>query len=302
MEETTKDPQLLGKKREFEKERSQDDLSEKESYINNSENESVEGDDDNSSSFSEQKPKKYLSNKNEKSSTEKLFEELANPKLSLSLFPDSSCSTLFSNSRSFFESSQNELKSNNSFKFTGSLFNFSNANKKKDEEDEKELEEKDKIGKSKSPKHELNPENDSHNKEDKDEYIKRYNKKVDNVYLYDKLKKIFISRGEGYIVIETIEKENKDKKKERFARLVFRNTFGGILFQGIIHGQINKCITSEKKLKHICHFTFLIQKEENKELTLAQVKIPFTTQDEINIFTDKYKNTVKYIKNEIDDF
>ena len=46
--------------------------------------------------------------------------------------------------------------------------------------------------------------------------------------------------------------------------------------------------------------------EENKEkddnFVLAQAKILFANQDEINKFENKYKDSIKYIKNEINNF
>lgn len=45
-----------------------------------------------------------------------------------------------------------------------------------------------------------------------------------------------------------------------------------------------------------------MKEENNEELSLAQSKIVFSTQDEIDNFSEKFNNTIKYIKNEIDDF
>ena len=75
------------------------------------------------------------------------------------------------------------------------------------------------------------------------------------------------------------------------------------MFQGILNDQINKCIPYEKKLKHVCHFIFLVKDDDqNNPLSLAQAKVIFTSLDEITKFTEKYQNTIKYIKHEIDDF
>ena len=125
-------------------------------------------------------------------------------------------------------------------------------------------------------------------------------KKVDNVLLYNKENKKFVSKGEGFIIIET--QENKEDKK-RFARIVYRNLIGGIIFQGILNDKINKCNPYEKKLKHICHIIFLMKENNEKDnLVLAQAKILFISQEEINKFENKYNDSIKYIKNEIDNF
>lgn len=302
MSESKKEKTLLGKKRESEKRKDLEENEEKSSKKKNKK----EKEDDSSSSSSESQPKQSLFGKNEKGFTGGLFGDLDNPQKQTSLFekPQEGTSLFGNTGGSLFGNIQSESKSSGGL-FSGGLFDFSQINKKKDEEGEGEGEGEgdDNIGKSNSPKHEYNPEDDKDNKEDKDGYIKRYIKKVDNALLYDKLRKTFISKGEGFIIIETQEKENGGEKKQRFARILFRNSIGGIIFQGILHGQINKCIISEKKLKHICLFIFVVKQDDEKNnLSYAQAKIPFNTLEEVNKFSEKYNNTIKYIKNEIDEF
>ena len=56
-----------------------------------------------------------------------------------------------------------------------------------------------------------------------------------------------------------------------------------------MHKDINKCVTYEKKLKHICNFIFLVKEEDGKNpLSLGQAKIPFTTIEEINKLFDLF--------------
>jgi hypothetical protein len=305
MSESKDEKELLGKKRELEKDDEDKENSVKKQKERKKEGKPEEKDNDESSSSSPSQPKKSLFSNKETGFKGGLFGDLDNPnKAPTSLFANSSGGSLFGNtSGSLFGNIESKPSSNSLF--SGGLFDFSKVNSKKEEEENNndEGEGDDNIGKSNSPKHEYNPEKEeTEKKEDKDGYIKRYAKKVDNATLYDKLKKTFVSRGEGFIIIETQEKENSDNKKERFARIVYRNLIGGIIFQGVIHDKINKCVKLEKKLKHICHIVFLTKEENNEELSLAQAKIVFSTQDEIDNFSDKFNNTIKYIKNEIDDF
>jgi len=295
---------LLGKKRELEKESEDKDKSVEDKKEKKTEGKQEEKDNDESSSSSPSQPKKSLFSNKETGFKGGLFGDLDNPKSApTSLFGNSTGGSLFGNTGGSLFGNIESKPSNNSL-FSGGLFDFSKVNSKKEEENNNEEGEgDDNIGKSNSPKHEYNPEKDENEKkEDEDGYRKRYAKKVDNASLYEKLKKTFVSRGEGFIIIETQEKENKDNKKERFARIIYRNLIGGIIFQGILHDKINKCVKLEKKLKHICHVIFLTKEENSEELSLAQAKIVFTTQEEIDTFYEKYNNTIKYIKNEIDDF
>ena len=288
-------PSLLGKKREKE--------SEKESSSEENKHKKVKKEEsDSDSESSSNKPHKTLFGADEKGFTGGLFGDLNNPSKSTNLFGDSKSNpgSLFGNTGgSLFGDLKNKEEDNNNSLFGQGLFDFSNVNNKKENEEENNEEGDDNIGKSNSPKHEYNPEEENE-KEEKDGYIKRYAKKVDNALLYDKENKKFVSKGEGFIIIET--QENKEDKK-RFARIVYRNLIGGIIFQGILNEKINKCHPYEKKLKHICHIIFLMKENDEKDnLVLAQAKIPFISQEEINKFEKKYNDSIKYIKNEIDNF
>ena len=302
-----KDSKLLGKKRE---KVSDNESSSEEKGVKRLKK-SKENDSESESSESNNKPHKSLFGEHEKGFTGGLFGDLDNPNKTSSLFGDNKSKTtsLFGNTGgSLFGDSKNK-EENNGGLFGKGLFDFSSINNKKEKEEENNEEGDDNIGKSNSPKHEYNPEEENE-KEESDGYIKRYAKKVDNTLLYDKSQNKFISKGEGFIVIET--QENKDDKK-RFARIVYRNLIGGIIFQGIFNDKIFKCNSYEKKLKHICHIFFLMkeiikvkddkEKEKEKEnLMLAQAKILFVSQEEIKKFEMKYNETIKYIKNEIDNF
>ena len=289
-------PSLLGKKRE---KTSEKDSSSEDNKSKKSKNEES---DSNSESSESSKPHKTLFGEHEKGFTGGLFGDLDNPSKSSKLFEDSkpASGSLFGNTGgSLFGDSKNKEGENKNSLFGPGLFDFSNVNNKKENEDENNEEGDDNIGKSNSPKHEYNPEEEEE-KEESDGYIRRYAKKVDNTLLYDKKEKKFVSKGEGFIIIET--QENKEDKK-RYARIVYRNSIGGIIFQGILNDKINKCNPYEKKLKHICHIIFLMKENSEKEdLVLGQAKILFINQEEINKFQNKYNDSIKYIKNEIDNF
>lgn len=289
-------PSLLGKKREKTSEKESDSEDKK---AKKAKKEPEESDSDSSESS---KPHQTLFGQNEKGFTGGLFGDLDNPSKPTKLFEDAKPSTgsLFGNTGgSLFGDLKGKEGDNKGGLFGQGLFDFANVNNIKEKEEEKDEEGDDNIGKSNSPKHEYNPEEEIE-KEEKDGYIKRYAKKIDNALLYDKVKNSFVSKGDGFIIIET--NENKEDKK-RFARIVYRNSIGGIIFQGILNDKINKCQPYEKKLKHICHIIFLMKENDEKnDLVLARAKILFSSPDEINKFVDKYNDSIKYIKNEINNF
>ena len=296
-EDERKEPKLLGKKRE------KTESKEKESSSEEKNNKKLKKESENESesdSSESSKPRKSLFGANEKGFTGGLFGDLDNPNKTTSLFGDNKQQqgSLFGNTGGSLFGDAKKDDNNNSL-FGKGLFDFSNVNNKKEEEEEAGEKEDDNFGKSNSPKHEYNPEEEDE-KEETDGYIKRYAKKVDNTLLYDLEKKSFVSKGEGFIIIET--QEDKENKK-RFARIVYRNLIGGIIFQGILNDKINKCHPYEKKLKHICHIFFLMTKgDKENNLSLAQAKILFVSQEEIKKFEMKYIDAIKYIKNEIDKF
>lgn len=306
-EQEKKSEKYLGRKREQPSGKIEEIIPDKtKEKIKKKEDSENSGSDSDSESS---KPRKSLFSKDEKGFTGGLFGNLDNTSQKKSLFENFTAEapkqSLFGNTGGSLFSEKSDEKKEGGL-FGPGLFDFSNINKKKEEEEE---EGDDNIGKSNSPKREYNPE-EQEEIEDKDGYIKRYAKKVDNTALYNKEEKKFISRGDGFIIIETLE--NKDEKK-RYARILYRNTIGGIIFQGVLNDKINKCHPYENKLKHICHIFFLMEnetkdnkdnkdKDDKEKLVLGQAKIRFMTKDEIDKFCEKYNNAIKYIKNDIDNF
>ena len=295
MSTSKKEESLLGKKREKTDKDSEEDSSK--DPKNKKQKKSSESSDNSNSESSESEddgqPKKSLFGENEKGFTGGLFGDLNNPeKQQPSLFGNTGESIFgnISSGGSLFGNLKGEQKKEGSL-FSGNLFDFSKINKKEEDEEEGD----DNIGKSNSPKHEYNPE-----KEKENDNKKKYVKKMNDVFLLDKNEKKYISRGEGFLSIESQEIE-KDGKKERFVILIYRNTIGGIIFEGVLDSKVNKFDSYEKKLKKVCHIFFLMKDKDNVP-SLAQAKIPFTSEEDVKEFEEKYKNAIKYLKNEVEDF
>ena len=298
MSTSKKEEPLLGKKREKIPNESEEDSSKDPKNKKQKKNsESSDSSDSESSESDKNQPKKSLFGENEKGFTGGLFGDLNNPENNQKSLFGNTGGSLFGNitsGGSLFGNIKNEDQKKEGGLFSGNLFDFSKINKK-EEEDEEEGD--DNIGKSNSPKHEYNPEKE---KESENGNKKKYVKKMNDVYLLDKKEKKFISRGEGFLSIE-IQEIEKDGKKERFAILIYRNTIGGIIFEGLLDSKVNKFDSYEKKLKKVCHIFFLMKDDKNVP-SLAQAKIPFTSEEDVKEFGDKYKNAIKYLKNEIEDF
>ena len=307
-----KETELLGKKRDKEEEEEEE----------KSKNSKSKNDD---SSEEDTKPIKSIfgtNSNNEKGFTKGLFGNLSNPSSEpKSLFGNNSNSLFGSNSNSLFNKNSNSLfgntnttsifGSNNSNSLFGNnnstslfenkpIFDFSNINKKNENEENEENNDNneegndvdDNNGKSNSPNY-YNPENDVNDKENENGFKKIYVKRIDNFYLFEKSENKYISRGNGFVSIETSNKDNK-----KFAVIMFRNNIGSLICEGILNKKINKFDSYEKKFKHIGHCVFLrkVVKENNEEdIEFSQCKIPFINENDVKQFGDKYNEAIKFI-------
>ena len=206
-------------------------------------------------------------------------------------------------SSSFFEIKEDKNKKNNSFSFFENKSLFSNSSFSKEDKvkkEEKNSEENDNLYISNEPKCEYKPEEVNIDGDDSNKYIKRYMKNIEKIFLFDKIEKKYNCKGDGFISFETqTTKKNEVEKKD--AVFVFRNNFGGLLFEGFLNDKINSIDTYEKKGKFIVHFVFLMNDKDNK-LNLAHCKIPFNSEEDSKYFMDIYNEAIKYIKNEIKHF
>ena len=204
---------------------------------------------------------------------------------------------------SLFGSSSDNLIKKDSSLFGSGLFTFNNSNSKDEKKDSKSDEEEgdDNIGQSNSP-NAYNPEEETEKEKENNNngFKKIYIKRVDDLYTLNKEEKKYISKGNGYISIE-IKKDNDDK---RFAVLMFRNLIGKTLLEGIFNEKIDKFDTYEKKFKYVAHLMVVIKENDEKDknkISICNVKIPFMKNEELKLFEDKYKETIKFINKEIDD-
>ena len=314
---------LLGKKRliehdDKEKEKEEDEQEEEEEEQEKnlfpSDNEENESEESESSESEDSKPAKKLFSENETGFTKVLFDNIPisteekeskkgtkpKPLFDLSLKENKNLSSLFD--------IKDQDKKNQSSSFGNlSLFNSSSFNKEKNEsskEKEKEEEEEndnniDNIGNN-SPKYEYKPEEVDINGDDNNKYVKRYIKKIEKIFLLNKVEKKYICKGEGYISIETQTTKNEEKEKKDVV-FVFRNNIGRMIFEGFLNEKINSIDSYEKNGKFIVHFVFLINDEKNN-LNLEHCKIPFNKEEDSKYFMEIYNDAIKYIKNEIKQF
>ena len=283
------------------------------------ESDSEKSESSNEDKDNKEKPTKSLFNSNEQGFKPGLFGDLSKPNTKpVSLFnfdnkdnkPSSSLFNLDNKdnkqSSSLFNLDNKDNKQTSLFSGTSLFGNlnenkggfslFSNTNnsgglfsnlisKKEDEEEEGD----DNIGKSDSP----NPYLPEVTNDESKDFKKLFVKKVDNCYVYNKEQNKFVSKGNGFISIETTDKDNK-----KFGFIMFRNSIGHCLFEGILNEKINKCDSYETKFKYVSHFFFLEKVEKDGQISykVSNCKIPFLQKDDSQEFAKKYKEAIEFIK------
>ncbi len=200
----------------------------------------------------------------------------------------------------------NVFKEGDSFKFTGKLFSntekpqltfsdfksknsFFNERNNKKEENEKEKNEnvlfnevEDDKPKKEKPKPLVS--------QDFSNYEKKYNSYIENFYVFSRITKKYVSKGNGFLSVEI--SKNKNKKR---GVIVFRNQGGIKIIEGFITSNISKIEREEKHYKTIATIWYIYFNElGNTELGAA--KIPFRNNDEFKKFKNSFEECIEYIK------
>ncbi len=260
--------------------------------------------------FCENEAKKKLFNEKDEIKEENLnnsfnlFNE-ENEKNSLfennNLFKNENNNSLFNNN--LFETSlKNEsifsplnTKKFNSHFFSidnNNFFNFNNFNNKSNflnnKNNEKKEENSDEFFSEENNKKENKPSIII--KKEDENYIKKYSKFIDDIFIFSNENKKFISKGNGILSIEF----SKEKSKQKIAILIFRNQTGKILIEGCFNKKFNNFKNYVKNLKNIIEFS-IIEINEEKKKNFCLIKIPFSNKEDLNEFHSIFKEIMKFI-------
>lgn len=163
-------------------------------------------------------------------------------------------SSLFSNSNITKGSSLfSNLPTNNN------LFSNSNTNKEDDEEDNDNEEV---FKKESEAVIGFNPENQPQ----ESEYNKLFVKQVDNLYIFSKDEKKFVSKGKGFISLE------KHKEKNT-AFVIFRNAMGVKLLEGFFTAHTKPVDKISKNYKSIASFGAIEFKDNKPSLKICKIPV-----------------------------
>ena len=217
----------------------------------------------------------FLANNNNKENNNNKFTPFLNP------LPNNNNNNLNEN-----------ISNNNGGNIFSNLINNTNDKKNNDEkeifDDEDNNDEDDEDDEADKPKTKY--VSDPLKSQDYSDYIKIYNKHINNFYLYNSKEKKFISKGNGFFSIEKTKDENKKQ-----VVIVFRNQTGIKIVEGFLDKKFEKIEINSKNFDFLLSFEFLMVNEK-KEPEFGFAKIPFTDENQANSLKKSFEEAFSFIQ------
>lgn len=126
--------------------------------------------------------------------------------------------------------------------------------------------------------------------QDYSEYAKLYNTHLNNLFLYNKSEKKYVSKGNGFF---SIEKTKDEKNKKHQAVVVYRNQTGNKLVEGFIDKQFDKIDIYSKNFNYVVCLGILRIVEGKPEL--GSIKIPFNNEEDANALKEAFNNAIQFL-------
>ena len=128
--------------------------------------------------------------------------------------------------------------------------------------------------------------------QDYSEYSKLFNLNINNLFLFNKKEKKYISKGSGFFSIE----KTKDEKSEKHqAVVVFRNHAGNKLVEGFMDVKFNKCDIISKDFNYVVCFGIIMMNENKPDIGF--IKIPFKNEDNAKELKKSFDKALEFIQN-----
>ena len=119
------------------------------------------------------------------------------------------------------------------------------------------------------------------------DYSKIFNLNLNNLFLYNKAEKKYISKGSGFFSIE----KTKDEKQ---SVAVFRNHAGNKLVEGFLDPKFNKFDIFNKEFDYVVCFGIIMINEGKPEIGF--IKIPFKNEDTAKELKEAFEKALDYTK------
>ena len=141
---------------------------------------------------------------------------------------------------------------------------------------------------------------------EKSVYTKKYNKEVESIYIFVKEDNKFVSKGKGFLSLESAEVDGKKVAVvvfRYFKRIYFtfyiiyiicRNTMGSKIIEGFLNPGLKKFEKYVKNFKHVASFSFL-QKGKSGKLEIGHSKVPFAREDDLKAFETTYNDIITFL-------
>ena len=125
--------------------------------------------------------------------------------------------------------------------------------------------------------------------QDYSNYSKLYNTHLNNLFLFNKTEKKFISKGNGFFSIE----KTKDENKQHQAVIVFRNQTGNKLVEGFVDKKFDKFDIYSKDFNYVVSFGIIMINEGKPEL--GYIKIPFKSEENANALKEAFGKALLFL-------
>ena len=126
--------------------------------------------------------------------------------------------------------------------------------------------------------------------QDYSEYSKLFNLNINNLFLYNKSEKKYVSKGSGFFSIE-ITKDEKSEKHQ--AVVVFRNHAGNKLVEGFLDKKFNKFDIVSKDFNYVVCFGIIMMNDGKPEIGF--IKIPFKNEENANNLKQSFEKAMEFI-------
>lgn len=177
----------------------------------------------------------------------------------------------------FLKSISNENNNDNIKNKNESLFSNNSNNEDNEEDDERD-----------KPKTKYVAE--PLKAQDYSNYSKIYNTHLNNLFLFNKTEKKFISKGNGFFSIE----KTKDEKSQHQVVIVFRNQTGNKLVEGFVDKKFNKFDIINKDFNYVVSFGIIMINEG--KLELGYIKIPFKNEENANELKEAFGKAILFLE------
>ena len=126
--------------------------------------------------------------------------------------------------------------------------------------------------------------------QDYSEYAKLYNTHLNNLFLFNKAEKKYVSKGNGFF---SIEKTKDEKNKKHQAVVVYRNQTGNKLVEGFIDKKFDKIDIYSKNFNYVVCLGIVKMVEGKPEL--GSIKIPFKSEEDANALKTAFEKAIQFL-------